>query len=152
MFTNRENLQGKTLLGDFKITTPKNPQLSQQPVTSKGITVPYINLQLNPYPNTQLDMFYSDNLSFLYMAPSWWLTNRCTNLTTWLTTNLRRMLAAKFISSSTRWRSQNSLVTKPYGIQTQQLFEEEDELGHMSPVTIRLWKTFALSCINYDSP
>ena len=54
----------KTLLGDFKVTTPKNPLLSQQAVTSKGIPVPNINLQLNPYPNTQLDLFYSDDLSF----------------------------------------------------------------------------------------
>ena len=53
----------KTLLGDFKVTIPKNPLLSQQAVTSKGILVPYTNLQLNPYPNTQLDLFYSDNLS-----------------------------------------------------------------------------------------
>ena len=53
----------KTLLGDFKVTTPKNPLLSQQAVTSKGIPVPNINLQLNPYPNTQLDLFYSDDLS-----------------------------------------------------------------------------------------
>ena len=54
----------KTLLGDFKVITPENPLLSQQAVTSKGISVPYTNLQLNPYPNTQLDLFYSDNLSF----------------------------------------------------------------------------------------
>ena len=50
--------------GDFKVATPKNPLLSKQAVTSKGISVPYTNLQLNPYPNTQLDLFYSDNLSF----------------------------------------------------------------------------------------
>ena len=54
----------KTLLGDFKVTTPKNPLLSQQAVTSKGIPVSNINLQLNPYLNTQLDLFYSDDLSF----------------------------------------------------------------------------------------
>ena len=53
----------KTPLGDFKVTTPKNPLLSKQAVTSKGIPVPYTNLQLNPYPNTQLDLFCSDNLS-----------------------------------------------------------------------------------------
>ena len=53
----------KTSLGDFKVTTPKNPLLSKQTVTSKGIPVPYINLQLNPYPNIQLDLFCSDNLS-----------------------------------------------------------------------------------------
>ena len=49
---------------DFKVTIPKIPLLSQQVVTSKGISVPYTNLQLNLYPNTQLDLFYSDNLSF----------------------------------------------------------------------------------------
>ena len=50
--------------GDFQVTTPENPLLSKQVVTSKGIPVPYTNLQLNPYPNTQLDLFCSDNLSF----------------------------------------------------------------------------------------
>ena len=47
----------KTSLGDFKATTPENPLLSRQAVTSKGIPVSYTNLQLNPYPNTQLDLF-----------------------------------------------------------------------------------------------
>ena len=54
----------KTPLGDFKVTTPKIPLLSQQAVTSKGIPVTYTNLQLNPYFNTQLDLFCSENLSF----------------------------------------------------------------------------------------
>ena len=36
--------------GDFKVITPQIPLLSQQAVTSKGIPVPYTNLQLNPYP------------------------------------------------------------------------------------------------------
>ena len=60
----------KTPLSDFKVTTPKNLLLLQQAVTSKGITVPYTNLQLNPYPNTQLDLFYSDNLFFQCTALS----------------------------------------------------------------------------------
>ena len=59
-----ENLQDKTPLGEFKAITPENPLLSQQAVTSKRISVPYTNLQLNSYPNTQLDLFCSDNLSF----------------------------------------------------------------------------------------
>ena len=45
----------KTPPGDIQVTTPEIPLLSQQAVTSKGIPVPYTNLQLNPYPNTQLD-------------------------------------------------------------------------------------------------
>ena len=54
----------KTPPGDFQITAPKIPLLSQQAVTSKGIPVPYTNLQLNPYPNTQLDLFCSNNFPF----------------------------------------------------------------------------------------
>ena len=54
----------KTTLGDFKVTPPEIPLLSQQAVTSEGIPVPYTNLQLNPYPNTQLDLLCSENFSF----------------------------------------------------------------------------------------
>ena len=64
LFTNGENLHGKNFTGYFKITTPKNSLLSQQAVTSKEISIAYTNLQLNPYPNTQMDLFRSDNLSF----------------------------------------------------------------------------------------
>ena len=53
----------KTLPGDFKVITPENPLLSQQAITSKGIPIPYTNLQLNFYPNTQLALFCSNNLS-----------------------------------------------------------------------------------------
>ena len=42
----------KTPPGDFKVITHENLLLSKQAVTSKGISVPYTNLQLNPYPNT----------------------------------------------------------------------------------------------------
>ena len=91
----------KTPPGNFKVTTPENSLLSQQAVTSKGITVPYTNLQLNPYPNTQLDLFCSDNLSFS-MHGSQYVTNQ---FDAWipvrgLLTNLKKMLAAKFFSSS----------------------------------------------------
>ena len=65
----------KTPLGDFKVTTPEIPLLLQQAVTSKGIPVPYTNIQLNCYPNTQLDLFYSNNFSFWCTAPSMWLIN-----------------------------------------------------------------------------
>ena len=65
----------KTPLGDFQVTTLEIPLLSQQVVTSKGIPVSYTNLQLNPYPNTQLDLFCSDNFPFDAWLPSMWLTN-----------------------------------------------------------------------------
>ena len=42
----------KTPPGNFTVTILENPLLSKQAVTSKGIPVPYTNLQLSPYPNT----------------------------------------------------------------------------------------------------
>ena len=38
---NGETLTAKTLPGDFQITTPETPLLSQQAVTSKESQVPY---------------------------------------------------------------------------------------------------------------
>ena len=60
----RKTYTAKTPPSDFKVTTPEILLLSQQMLTSKGISVPYTNHQLNPYPNTQLDLFCSDNFSF----------------------------------------------------------------------------------------
>ena len=60
----------KTPPSNFKVTTPENSLLSQQAITSKGTSIPYTNLQLNRYPNTQLDLFYSDNFFFQYTTPS----------------------------------------------------------------------------------
>ena len=64
----------KTPLGDFKVTTSEKLLLSKQAIMSKGIPVPYTNLQLNPYLNTQLDLFCSDNLTFS-MHGSQYVTN-----------------------------------------------------------------------------
>ena len=88
----------KTPPGEFKVTTPENPLLSQQSVTSKGILVLYTNLQLNPYSNIQLDLFYSDNLSFSMHGSQYVTIARI--LVYDLIINLRRMLVAKFFSSS----------------------------------------------------
>ena len=112
--------KAKTSPGDFKVTTPNNPLLSQQAITSKEILVPYTNLQwtFTPIPNWTCSIVTISY--FQYTAPN-----------TWLTTNLRRMLVAKFFSSSTRWRSRSFLVTRPYGVQMQQLLEEKDKLGQI---------------------
>ena len=134
----------KTPPSDFKVTTLENPLLSKQVVTSKGVPVPYTNLQLNPYPNTQLDLFYSNNLSFQCMAPSTWLTN-CVDPSTRLNHQLEKDVNCKVFQFITRWRSQSSLVTKPYGVQTQQLLQEKEELGQTRlPVT--LFFTFVELC------
>ena len=41
LFMNGKKLTAKTPTGDFQVTTPETPLLSQQAVTSKGIQVPY---------------------------------------------------------------------------------------------------------------
>ena len=46
----------------LRSSLPKIHYYKKQAVTSKRISVPYTNLQLNPYSNTQLDLFCSDNL------------------------------------------------------------------------------------------
>ena len=66
----------KTPPVDFQVTTLETPLLLKQAVTSKGISVPYTNLQLNPYPNIQLDLFYSDNFPIRCTAPKY-VTNQC---------------------------------------------------------------------------
>ena len=134
----------KTPPSDFKVTILEIPLLSQQVVTSKGNPAPYTNLQLNPYPNTQLDLFCSKNFSFCCMALSTWLTNRCVNPSMQLNYQLEKNVGCKVFQFITRWISRNSLVTKPYGVQTQQLLQKKDELGQiLSPITICLNKLFS---------
>ena len=67
----------KTPPGDFQVTTPEIPLLLQQAIISKEISVPYTNLQLNSYPNTQLDLFYSDNFPFWCTAPKYVTNQLC---------------------------------------------------------------------------
>ena len=132
-----KNLTAKIPPGDFQVTTPKTPLLSQQAVTSgykEGIpsTLPIYswtlltNLQLNPYPNTQSNLFYSDSSPFWCMAPNMWLTIARIPVHDFKTPIWKRLLAAKFFSSSTRWRSGRCLVIKPYGANTQQLLQERE--------------------------
>ena len=112
-------------------------------------------LRIHYYQNRRLQVSESQYLIPTYSwtftpIPNWTCSVvtishfQCTTPNTWLTTNLKRMLAAKFFSLSIRWRSRNSLVTKPYDMQTQQLLEEKDELGHMSPAHNMLVKNFCI--------
>ena len=88
----------KTLSGDFKITTPENLLLSKQAVISKGIPILYTNLQVNLYPNTQLNLFCSDNILFL-MHNSQYVTNqlRGSQYMTWSPTWERCWMQSSFV-------------------------------------------------------
>ena len=101
----------------------------QLQVKESQYPIPTYSWTFIPIPNWTYSVMTISH--FQCMTLSTWLTNWCTDPSTWLTTNLRIMLATKFFSSSTRWKSQNSLVTKPYSVQTQQLLEEKDELGQI---------------------
>ena len=79
---------------------------------------------------------------FQCTTPSMWLTNRCADSSTRLDHQLEKDVGCKVLQFITWWRSCSCLVIKPYGAQTQQLFQEKDELGHMSPVHNMLVKNF----------
>ena len=71
----RKTYTAKTPPGDFKITTPKNPLLSKQAVTSKEISVPYTDLQSNPYPIPNWTYSVVTISHFQCTIPNMWLTN-----------------------------------------------------------------------------
>ena len=111
------------------------------------------NLQLNSYPNTQLDLFYSDNFSFWCTAPSTWLTN-CTDSSTWLQSPTRE--GCKVVQFIPTMKSRRCLVTKPYSTQTQQLLHMNDKLGQNCVSGHNLLKQTLLNiyatCEHFDDP
>ena len=119
-----KNLMAKTPPGDFRSPLPKLHYYHNKRLQARNLKY-LTNLQLNPYPNTQSDLFCSDSSPFWCTAPKY-VTNqlRGSQYATSIT-NLKRLLAAKFFSSSTRWRSGRCLVTKPYSANTQQLLQDK---------------------------
>ena len=55
MFTNEEKPNGKNPTGDFQVTTPETPLLSQQAVTSKESHVPY-QPTVEPLPQYPIEL------------------------------------------------------------------------------------------------
>ena len=111
--------------------------------------IPTYSWTLTPIPNWTCSVMTISH--FQYTAPSTWFTN-CADPSTRLKHQLKKMLATKFFNSSKRWRPRSSLVTKSYGVQTQQLLQEKDELGQiLSPVTICMNKTLLYTCATFDS-
>ena len=105
MFTNGENLTAKTPPGDFKLHYYHNKQL--QVKKSQYLT----NLQLNPYPNTQLDLFCSNSSPFRCMTPSTWLTN-CTDPSTWLQSPTEKVVGCKILQFIQTMKSKKMLGHK----------------------------------------
>ena len=118
-----KNLTAKTHRVIFKSPLPKLHYYHNKWLQARNPKY-LTNLHLNPYPNTQSNLFCSDDSHFWCTAPKY-VTNSCVDPSTRLqNTNLKRLLAEKFFSSSTWWRSGKCLITKPYGANTQQLLQE----------------------------
>ena len=107
--------------------------------------IPTYSWTLTPIPNWTCSIMTISH--FQCTAPNTWLTNRCTDPSSWFNHQLEKDVGCKVLQFITRWRSRNSLDTKPYGVQTQQLLQEIDELGQiLSPVTIYMNKTLLHTC------
>ena len=139
----------KTPSSDFKVTTPENPLLSKQAVTSKRISVPYTNIQLNPYliPNWTCSVVIISH--FQCTAPNTWLTNRCVDPNTRLNHQLEKDVSCKVLQFITRWRSRSLLVTKPYGVQ-ERWIRANSVFGH-NLLNQTLLNTCA-TCVTFDGP
>ena len=94
LFTNGENLTTKTSLGDFQVTTPETPLLSQQAVTSKWIpsTLLTNSWTFTPIPN--LTCFVVIVPFFDARLPSTWLTN-CVDASTQLQSPTKKVVSYK---------------------------------------------------------
>ena len=116
--------------------------------------IPTYSWTLTPIPNWTCSVVTISH--FQCTTLSAWLTNRCSDPNTWLNHQLEKDVGCKVLQFITRWRSRSSLVTKPYGVQTQQLLQEKDELEQiLSPVTICMNKTLLhtrATCVTFDGP
>ena len=102
--------------------------------------IPTYSWALTPIPNWTCSVVTISH--FQCTAPNTWLTNICVNPSMRPNHQLEKDVGCKVLQFITRWISWNSLVTKPYDIQTQQLLQEKNELGQiLSLVTICMNKT-----------
>ena len=80
-------------------------------VKESQYVIPTYSWTLIPIPNWTCFVVIISH--FQCMDLSTWLTNRCADLSTWLDYQLEKYVSCKVLQFITRWRSWNSLVTKP---------------------------------------
>ena len=139
MFANGENLTAKTPSGDFQVTTPETPLLSQQAVTSKGIpsTLPTYSWTLTPIPNWTCSVVTIP--LFNVRLPNTWLTN-CADPSTQLQTPTKKVVGCKVLQFIHTMK-----IKKMFGHKTLRCkytatsSRERDELRQELP----LWSQFA---------
>ena len=139
MFTNGENLTAKTPPGDFQVTTPETPLLSQQAVTSKGIpsTLPTYSWTLTLIPNWTCSVVTVP--LFDARLPSTWLTN-CADPSMWLQTPTKKAVGCKVLQFIHTMKIKKMLGHKTLRCKyTATSLRERDELGQ----ELRLRSQFA---------
>ena len=149
MFTNGENLMAKTPPGDFQVTTPETPLLSQQAVTSKGIssTLPTYSWTLTPIPNWTCSVV-TVPLSNARL-PSTWLTN-CADPSTWLQTPTKKVVGWKVLQFIHTMKIKKMLGHKTLQCKyTATSSRERDELGQELHLRSQFaWTKFAQCLCN----
>ena len=120
-------------------------QNKQLQVKESQYLIPTYSWTLTPITNWTCSVVIISH--FQCTTLSTWLTNRCADPSTRLDHQLENDVGCKVLLFITWWRSRSSLVTKSYGVQTQQLLQEKDELGKiLSPVTICMNKNLLHTC------
>ena len=150
MFTNGENLTAKTPPGDFQVTTPETPLLSQQAVTSKGIpsTLPTYNWTLIPIPNWTCSIV-TVPLSDARL-PSTWLTSYA-DPSTRLQTLTKEVFGCKVLQFIHTMKIKKMLGHKTLWCKyTTTSLRERDELGQELRLRSQFaWTKFAQCLCNF---
>ena len=129
MFANGENLTAKTPSGDFQVTTPETPLLSQQAVTSKRIpsTLPTYSWTLTPIRNWTCSIVTVP--LFNARLPNTWLTN-CADPSTRLQSPTKKIVSCKILQFMHTIKIKKMLGHKTLRCKyTATSSRERDELG-----------------------
>ena len=129
MFTNGENLTAKTSSSDFQVTTPETPLLSQQVITSKGIssTLPTYSWTITLIPNWTCSVVTVP--LFDAQLSSTWLTS-CEDPSTWLQTPTKKVVGCKVLQLIHTMKIRKMLGHKTLWCKyTATSSRERDELG-----------------------
>ena len=108
------------------------------------------NQQLNPYPNTQLDLFCSDSSPFRCTTPSTWLTN-CADASTRLQSPTKKVVGYKVLQFIHTMKIKKMLGHKTlWCTYTATSSRERDELGQELRFRSQFtWTEFAQSLCNF---
>ena len=110
------------------------------------------NLQLNPYPNTQLHLLCSDSSSFDARLPSTWLTS-CVDPNTRLQSSTKKVVGCKVLQFIHTMKIKKMLGHKTLQcIYTATSSRERDELGQELCLQLQfVWTEFAQCMCNLQT-